>query len=143
MSIVHPIQSQDELDIFMKSQHKLIVLDIYADWCGPCKMLAPQMEALAHEYASYSVKFGKINTEHVAVENVNSLPTIQLWVSNGATRTLKQTVVGANIQAIREAINECVLVNSSSQFNQSSQSSASTGKPVRKVGGYATYGNLK
>lgn len=56
----------------------LAVVDFYADWCGPCKMLAPSIEQLAEEYKD--VKIGKMNID----ENMNtakqydvmSIPTI-------------------------------------------------------------------
>ena len=39
------------------------VIDFYADWCGPCKMIAPIIEELSTEYAG-TVNFYKIDTEH-------------------------------------------------------------------------------
>ncbi len=56
----------------------LVVIDLYADWCGPCKMLAPAIEELENEYAD--VKFCKINVDNereLALSfKVQSIPTV-------------------------------------------------------------------
>ena len=67
-----------------------VVVDFYADWCGPCKMQGPIIEELAEERDD--VKFCKLNIDEqmrVAVENrVMSIPTIMV-IKNGKT-TYKQ-----------------------------------------------------
>ena len=56
----------------------LIIIDLYADWCGPCKMLAPVIESLEGEYPS--VKFCKINVDEqrelAEMFRVESIPMI-------------------------------------------------------------------
>ena len=44
------------------TKHKLIVVDFWAPWCGPCKMISPTIEQLAAEYAG-KVTFGKMNVD--------------------------------------------------------------------------------
>ncbi len=55
-----------------------VLVDFYADWCGPCKMMAPLVHQLAEEYAG-KVKIGKINVdENVEIAQkyrVMSIPT--------------------------------------------------------------------
>ena len=62
----------------------LVVIDLYADWCGPCKMLAPVIEELEREYPD--VKFGKINVDNepelTALFKVQSIPYIALVKNN-------------------------------------------------------------
>lgn len=62
----------------------LVVIDLYADWCGPCKMLAPTIEALEKEFAD--VKFVKINVDKepgLAMQfKVQSIPFIAFVKDN-------------------------------------------------------------
>lgn len=71
-----------------------VLVDFYADWCGPCKMMAPIVNELAEEYAG-RMKIGKVNVdespESAAKFRVMSIPTIVILV-NGE---VKDTVVGA------------------------------------------------
>lgn len=61
------------------------IIDFYADWCGPCKMVAPIMEELSEEYAG-KVDIYKIDTEAeqelAAVFGIRSIPSI-LFVPMG------------------------------------------------------------
>ena len=56
----------------------VVFVDFYADWCGPCKMLAPVLEEIAKENAD--TKFVKINVDdaqELAMEyNIMSIPTL-------------------------------------------------------------------
>lgn len=71
-----------------------VVIDFYADWCGPCKMIAPVIEELATDYEG-KVKIGKLNTDEnrgIATKyNVMSIPTIILLKDGQVV----ETVVGA------------------------------------------------
>lgn len=62
------------------------IIDFYADWCGPCKMVAPIMEELSKEYAG-KVDIFKIDTEEqqelAAIFGIRSIPSI-LFVPVGA-----------------------------------------------------------
>lgn len=63
---------------------KTVLIDFYADWCGPCKMLAPVLEEIAKE--NTNTKFVKINVDDaqdLAMEyNVMSIPTLVV-IKNG------------------------------------------------------------
>ena len=62
-----------------------VLVDFFADWCGPCKMLAPVIEALATEYEG-KVKIGKLNVDEAPDTaqkyGVMSIPTL-LYIKNG------------------------------------------------------------
>ena len=45
----------------LKNSYKPVLLDFYADWCGPCQMLAPIVHEIAEEYPQYVV--GKVNVD--------------------------------------------------------------------------------
>lgn len=65
---------------------KPCIIDFYADWCGPCKMVAPILEELSTEYAG-KVDIYKVDTEKerdlAAVFGIRSIPSI-LFVPMGA-----------------------------------------------------------
>ncbi len=56
-----------------------VVIDFYADWCGPCKMVAPVLEELQKEYDG-KVNIYKVNTEHeqelAAAFGITSIPSL-------------------------------------------------------------------
>ncbi len=63
----------------LKADSKPLVIDFWAEWCGPCRMVAPIVEELAEEYAG-KVNIGKCdvdsNDDIVAEFRVRNIPTI-------------------------------------------------------------------
>lgn len=51
-----------EKEVVEASKHKPILVDFYADWCMPCKMLEPSLQELAREFKGRAV-IGKLNTD--------------------------------------------------------------------------------
>ena len=60
---------------------KTTIVDFYADWCGPCKMMSPVIDSIAEEVSS--IKVGKLNVDEAqdiaASYNVMSIPTIIIF----------------------------------------------------------------
>lgn len=70
---------------------KLVLVDFYADWCGPCKMMAPIIDELAGEYEGI-VKIGKLNVDDnpdtARQYRVMSIPTIIIYKNGEVVETL-------------------------------------------------------
>ena len=83
----------------------LLVVDFWAEWCGPCKMLAPVFEELEKDFPD--VTFGKINVDEevqAALENnVSSIPTL-LFIKDG--EVVKRAVGFAPKDELAAMINE-------------------------------------
>lgn len=71
---------------------KLVLVDFYANWCGPCKMLSPIISEIANEYSN-SVKVCKVNVDEnqdlAQKYNIMSIPTL-IFLKDG--KVLKSSV---------------------------------------------------
>lgn len=83
------------------SEKKIVVVDFWAEWCGPCKMVTPFIEALADEYKDQAVvaKCDVDDNVDVAAEfGIRNIPTI-LFFKDGE---VADKMVGANSKAAIE-----------------------------------------
>ena len=75
------------------NSEKTCLVDFYADWCGPCKMMSPIIDEIASELG-YNIKVGKVNSDEnmelTQKYQIMSIPTIMI-IKNGE---VKKTFVG-------------------------------------------------
>ena len=80
----------------------LVLVDFYADWCGPCQMLAPNIEQLDKEI---DIKVVKINTDEIPdlarMFRIMSIPTIMLFKDG---KLVKKDLGYKPIEALREFV---------------------------------------
>ena len=83
MSLVHVNNSNFEQEV-VKSE-KPVLVDFYADWCGPCRKIGPAIEKFADQYAS-EMKICKLNVDNAgeiaAKYGVSGIPAV-LFFKNG------------------------------------------------------------
>ncbi|TSA83195.1 thioredoxin [Helicobacter mehlei] len=83
-----------------------VVVDFWAPWCGPCKMLSPIIDELASEYEG-KAKICKVNTDEQdelsAKYGIRSIPTV-LYMKDG--QVMNQTVGALSKQALKDNIDK-------------------------------------
>ncbi|MBO6232628.1 MAG: thioredoxin [Clostridia bacterium] len=88
MSVLKISEENFEEEV-MKSE-KPVILDFYADWCGPCKMMSPIIDGIAEELGE-EVKVGKVNTDEnldlAQKFNIMSIPTIMIFKGGNVVKT--------------------------------------------------------
>jgi len=88
-----------------------VIIDFYATWCGPCRMLSPKVEEIAREYAGKIVVY-KVDTDKEPLlaqsMGISSLPTLLFIPVKGKPQASMGAVPK---ETLVKAINEILLVN--------------------------------
>jgi len=100
--MVTVVESEDQFNQEINGD-LLVVVDFFATWCGPCKMIAPKLESMSKEMAG-KVKFLKVDVDEMedlaGAQEVKAMPTFSFFKKGQKL----ESFAGANEQRIRETI---------------------------------------
>ncbi|KAK7943090.1 uncharacterized protein PG986_012203 [Apiospora aurea] len=105
------VNSQAELNALFKST-TYVVVDFYADWCGPCKQIAPHLEQLAFMYnLPGHFAIAKVNVDHTrdvaAQYGISAMPTFMFFKEGRQVAVNGNPLVrGANLPVLKEAVDK-------------------------------------
>jgi putative thioredoxin len=107
------IEEQKAVDRFRAqvaepSMTNLVILDFWAEWCGPCKALAPLLEKVAAEYADKGVILAKVNVDEerfIAEQfQVRSIPTVYAMFQGQPVADLTQARSESQLKAVLDQL---------------------------------------
>ena len=131
----HIIESTSQsfaTDVIEASRSMPVLVDFWADWCGPCKMLAPTLDRLAGAYAGRA-RVVKVNTDGEAelarAQGIRSLPTLRLFRHGRAV----DEIIGLQPEGAIRAVIERHLERPSDGERAQASDLLATGRPAEAV----------
>ena len=95
-------------DVVEPSMTKLVVIDFWAEWCGPCKALSPVLEKVAADYADKGVLLAKIDTDanqFIAAQfQIKSIPTVYAMFQGQLVADLTTARTESQLKAMLDQI---------------------------------------
>jgi thioredoxin 1 len=115
-SITEPIVLTDSNFTSEISKYPIMLVDFWAPWCGPCRMVSPIIEQLSREYSG-KVAFGKVNVDEnqriAASFGIQSIPTLMIFKGSKAV----DVIIGAMPKAqIERKLKQQLLSNNDSIY---------------------------
>ncbi len=99
--IIEPIVLTDSNFAVEVARYPIMVVDFWAPWCGPCRMVSPIIEQLAREYSG-KVVFGKVNVDEnqrvSASFGIQSIPTVMIFKAGKPVDVIVGAVPKAQIE---------------------------------------------
>lgn len=100
-SITEPIVLTDSNFASEVTKYPIMLVDFWAPWCGPCRMVSPIIEQLSREYSG-RVAFGKVNVDEnqriAASFGIQSIPTLMIFKSSKAVDVIIGAMPKAQIE---------------------------------------------
>jgi thioredoxin 1 len=101
-SITEPIVLTDSNFASEVTKYPIMLVDFWAPWCGPCRMVSPVIEQLSREYSG-RVAFGKVNVDEnqriAASFGIQSIPTLMIFKGSKAVDVIIGAMPKAQIEA--------------------------------------------